>query len=600
MRLVSVEINGFRSVKRPLTLRIDSAITILIGANDHGKTGLLEALRSLNDDRGIAPADENWDLLGKDSTRIAHEFLLEDEEISTLDVLMELFRKTEGNTDAANVKDPVIAPVRVTYVRTMSNSVMQVLLDGREITESIIRDKLLRLRPRVELFTSSDQVMDMVSIDVLDRPEQEFMQGIFRYAGIWDGRRELFSQTPATARRLERASEEFTARIREEWRQGEDLTFKFQHAGTNGNQIELLIRDPAVSERFVRPSERSEGFSAFFKLNMRLLARTQTNPAHHYLFLFDEPGTALHPAGQVNLQRVFERLATENQIVYATHSLFMINHNRPERSRVISKTIEGTLVDQKPYLQNWRAVKDALGLIFASNFFIAQATILLEGESDAMYLGALLAACDRARYLDCDLNLFSAKWAGNARDYEPMARLMLEEGRRVVTLIDGDNAGTAMRRRIERLNELINEHHVTAKEPAHIIQLPAHHSIEDILLDRQQFIRCVLDLAEQLVAEGAREYNDPAIWNREANERILKEKPVSTTLGKHVELTTKAWFKSKEPLSKLAIAARYCEWLQSTCPTADVAPAPLGEIVQALGLQSKLSDKAVLTRTANA
>ena len=133
-----------------------------------------------------------------------------------------------------------------------------------------------------------------------------------------------------------------------------------------------------------------------------------------------------------------------------------------------------------------------------------------------------------------------------------------------------------------------------------IIQLPAHHSIEDILLDRQQYIVCVLDLAEQLVAEGVREYNDPAAWNRESNEAILNDKPVSTTLGKHVELTTKTWFKSKEPLSKLAIAARYCEWLQARNPTALAAPAPLGEIVQALGLQSKLSDKAVFTRAANA
>ena len=332
MRLVSVEINGFRSVKRPLTLHIDSAITILIGANDHGKTGLLEALRSLNDDRGIGPADENWDLLGKDSTRIAHEFLLEDDEIAATDALIKADHKTEGDTDAAVAIDPLIAPVKVTYVHNMANRVLQVLLDGSEVSESTLREYLLGCRPRVELFTSSDQIMDVVSIDVLDRPEQEFMQGIFRYAGIWDDRRELFSQTPATGRRLERASEEFTAHIREEWRQGEDLTFKFQHAGTNGNQIELLIRDPAVSERFVRPSERSEGFSAFFKLNMRLLARTQINRAHHYLFLFDEPGTALHPAGQVNLQRVFERLATENQIVYATHSLFMINHNRPERA----------------------------------------------------------------------------------------------------------------------------------------------------------------------------------------------------------------------------------------------------------------------------
>jgi predicted ATP-dependent endonuclease of OLD family len=61
-------------------------------------------------------------------------------------------------------------------------------------------------------------------------------------------------------------------------------------------------------------------------LNMRLLSRTESNQANSYIFLFDKPGTALHPAGQVNLQRVFERLSQGNQIVYTTHSVFMVNH----------------------------------------------------------------------------------------------------------------------------------------------------------------------------------------------------------------------------------------------------------------------------------
>jgi predicted ATP-dependent endonuclease of OLD family len=146
-----------------------------------------------------------------------------------------------------------------------------------------------------------------------------------------------------------------------------------------------------------------------------MLARTESNHVGKYIFLFDEPGTALHPAGQVNLQRVFERLALKDQFVYATHSLFLVNHNRPERNRVVSKDSGGTKVDQKPYLRNWRAVRDSLGLILAGNFFIADTTLLVEGESDALYVGAMLAAFDRADIIDIDLNLFSVQWPGNSR-----------------------------------------------------------------------------------------------------------------------------------------------------------------------------------------
>lgn len=205
--------------------------------------------------------------------------------------------------------------------------------------------------PRVELFEPVDQIMDAVTLVELEKSDQEFMQGVFRYAGMWEGHETLFRQDPATTRRLERASADFTRKIHEEWKQGENLAFKFQHAGKNGDQIELMIADPAVANRAVRPSERSAGFSAFFTMSMRMLARTEANPANKYLLLFDEPGTSLHPAGQVNLQKVFERLSMKDQIVYATHSLFMINHNRPERNKVVSKDASGTKIDQKPFFE---------------------------------------------------------------------------------------------------------------------------------------------------------------------------------------------------------------------------------------------------------
>jgi len=61
----------------------------------------------------------------------------------------------------------------------------------------------------------------------------------------------------------------------------------------------------------------------------------------------------LYPQGQKDLLQVFEKLADDNQIVYAAHSLFLLNENFPEGHRLIVKDGEGTKVDQKPYRQNW-------------------------------------------------------------------------------------------------------------------------------------------------------------------------------------------------------------------------------------------------------
>jgi predicted ATPase len=617
MKLKQVRVDGFRSVKEQVRLFIDPKVTILIGANDHGKTTLLDAIRCLNEDRTLTTDDENWDTVNQGKPILAFDFALDEEESAQLKALAHHVAEKEHTpkmADAAASTPPIIVgavppPTPSGLVITASelplvtgglitSDLASVAPSGLDITgakatvsaprvewdyvqnplpvvikfrktvgqplvlqpDSFLQkipaaiDYLKKRIPRIELFAPVAQLMDTVTLAQLEQPEQEFMQGIFRYAGIWEGHAKLFKQDPATARRLERASEAFTARIRNEWKQGENLSFRFQHAGQNGNQIELLIRDPAVSQRYVRPSERSTGFSAFFTMSMRLLARTDANPANRYIFLFDEPGTALHPAGQVNLQKVFERLSQQDQIVYATHSLFMVNHNRPERNRVVSKDEGGTKVDQKPYLRNWRAVRDSLGLILAGTFFIADTTLLVEGESDAMYVGALLAAFDRAELIDIDLNLFSVQWAGNARDFEPMARLMLEEGRHVVAMVDGDRGGNDLRKNTEKLNEAVDAHRVPAPSSVKILQFEKGKSIEDILPCRDKFLDIVVETAIELVGNGFLQPAD-GIDFVEANLRAtLAVDQGNLTLGRHMTNVTKTWFKEGGPISKLTIA----------------------------------------------
>lgn len=74
MKLTRVRIDGFRSVKEEARLFVDPKVTILIGANDHGKTNLLEAIRSLNGDRPLKQEDENWDSVGQGKPIIEFEF----------------------------------------------------------------------------------------------------------------------------------------------------------------------------------------------------------------------------------------------------------------------------------------------------------------------------------------------------------------------------------------------------------------------------------------------------------------------------------------------------------------------------------------------
>jgi hypothetical protein len=633
MKLSRIDISGYASIKEKLKLFVDGRITTLIGANDTGKTNLLKAIRCLNDDAPFTEADKNWDLPEGEVPTIEWSFSITPAERTNLASVIQKLLKADGKNATVRDRpqeqaleitevrpsppaDPDLAktimsqqtsvrkvplPNEVVMRRTLGSKVDAPDLSGlAELRTSELVDTLLKMRPRVELFTPAEQLMDIITLAQLEQPEQEFMQGIFRYAGIWDERATLFRQGPKTEHRLMLASETFTEKIRKEWQQGEGLSFKLSHTGQNGDQIQLFIQDPAVGVRFVRPSERSEGFSSFFKMSMRLLARTSATPASSHLYLFDEPGTALHPAGQVNLQRVFERLSDDNQIIYATHSLFMINHNRPERNRVVSKGPAGTKIDQKPYLKNWRAVRDSLGLILAGTFFIADRTLLVEGESDAMYIGALLAAFDRAGLVDVDLNLFSVLWAGNARDFAPMARLLLEEGREVVALVDGDDGGKKLSRNIDKLNAEIKKS--ASILPAVVaITLPDHSSTEDLLPRREEYLNAVVITAKDLVGNGFRELPDGvAQFDQNGRLRELQAAKGEQTLGRHVEKVTEAWFRDKEAISKVAIARAYVSSLDKVDPSklgVGQVPEPLRQIAEGLRLGSKQSDKAVFEKS---
>lgn len=114
-------------------------------------------------------------------------------------------------------------------------------------------------------------------------------------------------------------------------------------------------------------------------------------------------------------------------------------------------------------------------------------------------IGALLAAFDRAELIDIDLNLFSVQWPGNARDFEPMARLMLGEGRHVVAMLDGDRSGNDVRKNIEKLNEAVDAQRIAAQSSVQILQSDKGASIEDVLPCRDKFLDIVVEAGLELV-----------------------------------------------------------------------------------------------------
>lgn len=61
MLLKRIKIEGYRSLRRPLEVHVDPNVTVVLGANDHGKSNLLAALSHLNPNDEFMDDDLNWD-----------------------------------------------------------------------------------------------------------------------------------------------------------------------------------------------------------------------------------------------------------------------------------------------------------------------------------------------------------------------------------------------------------------------------------------------------------------------------------------------------------------------------------------------------------
>lgn len=193
---------------------------------------------------------------------------------------------------------------------------------------------------------------------------------------------------------LSSASSSFTKAFNEWWKQG-NYTFEFQ---ADGNFFRIWVSDKIRPEK-IELEARSTGLQWFFSFYLVFLVESE---AHHQnaVLLLDEPGVTLHPLAQKNLFEFFESLGEKNQMIYTTHSPFMVDSDHLERVRSVYVDKSGKTVvsanlraaEQTHGVnqsQSIYPVHAALGLTVSDTLLINCEVILVEGESDQLYLSAL-------------------------------------------------------------------------------------------------------------------------------------------------------------------------------------------------------------------
>jgi len=136
---------------------------------------------------------------------------------------------------------------------------------------------------------------------------------------------------------------------------------------------------------------RSKGFNWFFSF-LIWFKKIQEDKNSKYILLLDEPGLNLHASAQADLLNFIEDLSENYQIIYTTHSPFMIDSNKLSRVRTVVETKEGTSVSdsiQEKDPKTLFPLQAALGYDIAQNLFISKNNLLVEGIADLVFLEAL-------------------------------------------------------------------------------------------------------------------------------------------------------------------------------------------------------------------
>lgn len=153
------------------------------------------------------------------------------------------------------------------------------------------------------------------------------------------------------------------------------------------------ILDVRVKNRYVSLplQNRSKGFNWFFSF-LVWFKKIQEDHDSNYILLLDEPGLNLHASAQADLLRFLEDLSADYQIVYTTHSPFMIAPEQLSRVRTVVEAADGATISdsiQEKDPNTLFPLQAALGYDIAQNLFISPNNLLVEGVSDLVFLQAL-------------------------------------------------------------------------------------------------------------------------------------------------------------------------------------------------------------------
>lgn len=231
---------------------------------------------------------------------------------------------------------------------------------------------------------------------------------------------------------------------------------------------------------YYEPEIRSQGRRWHLAFYIKVSARAKENVRN--VILIDEPGLYLHANAQRDILRNLESAGEEVQVIFSTHSPYLIEPDKLDRIRLVQKLDdEGTKIENKIHSvsdkETLTPILTAIGLELTNGIanINQKNNIVVEGASDYYYLNALKLLFDWQ-----GINFISGGSSGNM---QKIGTILQGWGCNVIYLYDNDQAYKDALKHIKKDWLTINSDLVG--------KLPIDGAIEDVF-SKDDFIKYIV------------------------------------------------------------------------------------------------------------
>lgn len=443
-----IRIQNFKSIV-DTTIEFSDLIYVLAGQNEAGKSSILEAIHSFEEDiidkenlnceeetngnykqsisitystnelifdkfekECLKLVDENkiksipnFKLFDKDKLLKIKEYTL----IKTIDfrVKNQSEYDIQINEQALSlIKSSIFGvPVRNDDVLTTIVKTLLPIININEKLDNII-ENLWAVSPKIVYFDSvADLLPDEIFINELSENtvNKTGLKAVKNFEKIINEDFISLSEKSQVLKKgsVEKINKSISATFQKDWKQKisgnnqVEISFELSYDKTGKEKISFYIK--SKDGVYLQPRRRSKGLIWFLSLWLELKASESSNGI---VFLFDEPGQNLHVKANNDMLEVFKNLAIKgHQIIYTTHSPSLIELDKLHNIGLVLNTeSQGTIVEglttskldsiyKRDALQ---PISVAMGLEPLKDFSIlSKRNVLLEGLSDFWYFQAM-------------------------------------------------------------------------------------------------------------------------------------------------------------------------------------------------------------------